>query len=334
MDASAPMTGPPPSRTPSPTLVTSATELLGAPDRVKSARAVPLATGFEPLDDVLGGGFRAQDLVIVGGRPGVGKTVAALQWARWMAMQGQTAIYVSYAHSPRVLLRRLLALELASVARPDERIELPRLRAIAQEVALGATPTTSLTGDPLGEEAFHRLENYGVRLHLVRGSGYETDLRELGRVVADHRVGATALFVDDIDRIPGTVQLNAAEAHPRSVPNGLKELAIECDLPVIALATVDQAGLGRPEIEVQHLYGAADLSRNADVLMLVNSHRPHWTVVRVVKHRDGAADLSVQFRHDLANYRIVPSGEFVNHSIDDSNNNNTDWSNETAPRSS
>ena len=69
---------------------------------------------------MLHGGIRAQDLVLVGGRPGIGKTVVALQWARWMAMQGQTAIYVCYEHSPHTLLGRLLALELGSLARPDE----------------------------------------------------------------------------------------------------------------------------------------------------------------------------------------------------------------------
>ena len=76
----------------------------------------------------------------LGGRPGVGKTVASLQWARWMAMQGNTAIYVCYEHSPHSLLGRLLALELGSLARPDEVVELTRLRTIAQEVALGASP--------------------------------------------------------------------------------------------------------------------------------------------------------------------------------------------------
>ena len=64
------------------------------------ARATQFPTGFAPLDDVLHGGIRAQDLVLLGGRPGIGKTVASLQWARWMAMQGQTAIYVCYEHSP------------------------------------------------------------------------------------------------------------------------------------------------------------------------------------------------------------------------------------------
>src|SRR3954471_1679344 len=89
-------------------------------------RATTFATGFAPLDDVLRGGVRAQDLVLLGGRPGIGKTVVALQWARWMAMQGQTSIVVCYEHSPHALLGRLLALELGSLARGDEAVTLHR----------------------------------------------------------------------------------------------------------------------------------------------------------------------------------------------------------------
>src|SRR4051794_29566477 len=127
--------------------------LAGAGPRGPHARATQFTTGFDRLDDVLRGGIRVQDLVLLGGRPGIGKTVLSLQWARWIAMQGQTAIYVCYEHSPHTLLGRLLALELGSLARPDEVAELSRLRPTAQEVALGAAPVSALTSNPLGEEA-------------------------------------------------------------------------------------------------------------------------------------------------------------------------------------
>ena len=40
---------------------------------------LPISTGFQALDHTLGGGVRAGDLILVGGSPGVGKTIAALQ---------------------------------------------------------------------------------------------------------------------------------------------------------------------------------------------------------------------------------------------------------------
>jgi len=75
-------------------------------------RPTPFASGFHPLDDVLNGGIRAGDLLIIGGKPGQGKTIAAPQWARHMARTGHTAIFACYEHDEVTLLTRLLACEL------------------------------------------------------------------------------------------------------------------------------------------------------------------------------------------------------------------------------
>ena len=53
---------------------------------VRDSRRAP--TGMDPLDRMLGGGFRMGDLVLLGGRPGVGKTIIGLQWARSIARSG------------------------------------------------------------------------------------------------------------------------------------------------------------------------------------------------------------------------------------------------------
>ena len=39
------------------------------------ARLTPFPTGYLPLDPALGGGLHAEDLVLMGGRPGIGKTI-------------------------------------------------------------------------------------------------------------------------------------------------------------------------------------------------------------------------------------------------------------------
>ena len=45
-------------------------------------RLRPIPTGFKPLDDVLNGGMRQGELLMIGGGFGVGKTIWALQVAR------------------------------------------------------------------------------------------------------------------------------------------------------------------------------------------------------------------------------------------------------------
>ena len=63
--------------------------------------------------------------MLLGGKPGVGKTIACLQWARTMAQNGIVALYLSFEHDDITLLTRLLSCELgemiaAAVARQSD----------------------------------------------------------------------------------------------------------------------------------------------------------------------------------------------------------------------
>ena len=101
-------------------------------------RLTPFPTGFEPLDAILGGGVRAQDLVLVGGRPGIGKTIAMLQWARHIAQTGRHAVYACYEHPRTRWGRASCAWSIGEQARPEDIPTLDKLRALVQEVVLGA----------------------------------------------------------------------------------------------------------------------------------------------------------------------------------------------------
>ncbi len=300
--------------------MTTAAQLLVPSPAAPQARSVRFATGFDPLDLVTGG-FRAPDLAIVGGRPGVGKTVAALQWAREMAMRGQTVVYATYDHAPAALVRRLLAIELRSLARPDEILELSRLRAIAQEVVLGAAPLGALTAEPLGEEAILRLREYGSRIHLVRPAAGSAGVGGIARLVAEHRAETTALVVDHVQRIvPHRAGLDPV-AHSGHVAAQLKELALATQIPVIGISGTDHAGLVARRVHLHHLEGASALAHEADVVILLNDKAgitagpapksEQWVVFSVEKNRDGASDLNLEFRKDLANFRFDPAGGFV-----------------------
>ncbi len=251
-------------------------------------------------------------------------------------MQGRTSIYVCYEHSPHSLLGRLLALELGSLARPDEIVELTRLRTIAQEVALGASPAEALTTDPLGEEAYHRLQQYGPRLHLVQGSGLRTGVRELAQIVSSHRDGPTALFVDYLQKIPVAGDLVSDDQRTTFLAERLKELAMVAEVPVVALAASDREGLIARRLRLHHLRGSTALAHECDIAVLLNekaisvskSHLAfdpvraeqfkRWVIFSVEKNREGSPDMNLEFRKDLANYRFDPQGGFVAESLVDS----------------
>lgn len=55
-------------------------------------RSAPVPTGFDVLDTALGGGIKATELLLLGGLPGVGKTVAAVQITRNLARDGSNVV--------------------------------------------------------------------------------------------------------------------------------------------------------------------------------------------------------------------------------------------------
>jgi replicative DNA helicase len=301
-------------------------------DTMVEVRGAPRPTGFRLLDDVLRGGFHPGELVLVGGRPGIGKTVAALQWARSCARTALDVLYVCYEHSPDALLGRLLALELGCLARPDEIGDLTTLRDLTQEIALGAAPMRALTSTPLGEEAYGHVASYGARLHLVE-AGSSTGINEIADLA--HRTDPALVIVDYLQKVaqPGAI----ADDNERTtrIVEALKETAIRMQLPLVALAAADREGLTARRMRLHHLRGSTALAHEPDVVILLNdksnavskSHLAYdpvradryrqQVVFSVEKNRSGPASVDLEFRKDFASFRFHPEGGFLTEKLVD-----------------
>ena len=62
-----------------------------------------VSTGNVGLDDILGGGFDADRLYLVEGRPGTGKTTLALQYLLDGVRRGEKGLYITLSESEREL---------------------------------------------------------------------------------------------------------------------------------------------------------------------------------------------------------------------------------------
>ena len=102
-------------------------------------------TGFDLLDRAIGGLF-AQDLLVVAGHPGVGKTITALQWARFAALANIGVIYVCYEHDQLDLLSRLLCLEIGMLDLPTPANEFTERLQVLHDVRAGRWSTTTDAG--------------------------------------------------------------------------------------------------------------------------------------------------------------------------------------------
>lgn len=287
-----------------------------------------MATGFEPLDEVLAGGLRTEQLTLVGGRPGIGKTIVALQWARTIAASGGVATLVCYEHGPREILDRLLALEVRSAARADEEMTVDEARRVVRGLAVGSDRgVDEAVQSPLADEAIRRLRKYGDRLRIVAADGRTTDLFALDAIGSDAGAG-TALFVDYLQKVPVAGTANDDE-RSRVIVEGLKDIAMRHHLAVVATAAGDREGIAGRRLRLAHLRGSTALAHECDVAILLNEKATavskvalafnparaetfqRQIVVSVEKNRNGQADLHLEFSKDFANYRFDPRGGFL-----------------------
>ncbi len=140
----------------------------------------PFATGMDVLDQMLDGGVGAGDLTLIGGQPGIGRTIVTLQWARHIAAAGGTAIYVCYEHGHAELLARLLAVELGTIGDTEPLADIDKLKTQLTQAANGTAQLAALLEmEPLARRVYDRLHEYADRLILVRGSGRYTTVPAL-----------------------------------------------------------------------------------------------------------------------------------------------------------
>jgi replicative DNA helicase len=289
----------------------------------RAAAAATWPTGFRPLDDVLGGGLRAGELTLVGGAQGLGKTTFALQIARNVAAAGGSALYLCYEHREQDVLERLLGMELGL----HGGTEAPTLAEVRRACAVDGRSSGGLLErlgrEPAGVEALQSLTAYAPRLHVSTVTGTRTGLEEVRDLVHGVADGRPLVVVDYLQKVRVPGDHTDEDERVTVVVEGLKDLALEADLPVLAIVASDKAGLdGRTRL--QHLRGST-----ADVALLLNDkyavvarhhlmygttnaeHYKSWAVCSVEKNRSGRAGVELEFRKHFEHGRFDPAGGHV-----------------------
>lgn len=308
---------------------------------------LPLPLGFSPLDELLNGGLRPGELMIIGGAAGVGKTIFGLQLARNVALRqaasahlGEAyqggAMYVCFEHDQAHLTQRLLCLESAELGQGEDALTMARLAKLAAAAGGSNGASVGLIGllrrDPKYSAAVRALERYAERLYLVKASGRHSTLDRIADAAVElaRKSPASLLIVDYLQKIP--VDLAAVEPETEAttfLAQGLKDLALETGLRIVAIAALDREGLQRKRVRLADLRGSSALQYEADVGLIVNNKydivsREHlvynerqapdlqrWLVVTVEKNRAGRARVDMEFALDAAHFRLISKGGYV-----------------------
>jgi replicative DNA helicase len=237
-----------------------------APDTVPS--------GFRSLDRLLGGGFRRQDLIVLGGDVGSGKSSLALAMAVRAGLAGVPALYLSGEMSPERLLERALALE--GRASIDD-LRQGRLGAEAR-AAVGAAAV--------------RLRDAPLLLRPLLGASFEEISESLDQVP-----GRALLIVDSLQLTPSPRPASRLDERIALAVRALKALAVERNLAVLALAQLPRHRADRadPRPTLDDLGALGVIKQNADVVLGIyreEMYRPGHgvegaTELIVAKNRNG-----------------------------------------------
>ncbi|MFM7616412.1 MAG: DnaB-like helicase C-terminal domain-containing protein [Actinomycetes bacterium] len=300
---------------------------LGAPD-------VAIPTGFTPLDQVLMGGVRTGQLTLVGGRPGIGKTILVLQWARRFALAGVPTAVVCYEHPPREVTERLLAIEVRMSARDDEQVLIDAARDLVRRVILAGEPIGTAAEHPLADEAIRRATHWGANLRIAGGSGRATDLEAIERIAEEIGSGGVVI-VDYLQKVPLTGDHTTDDERSLAAAEGLKDIALRHNVAVVATAAGDHAGIEARRLRLGDLRGSAALAHECDVAITLNEKAravskvalayntarsdqfQRQVVMSIEKNRSGPADMHLEFRKDFSSYRFDPDGSFLGEKLVD-----------------
>ncbi|MCX3078426.1 replicative DNA helicase [Klebsiella michiganensis] len=234
-----------------------------------------LQTGIAPLDEAYGG-FDRTDLIVVAGRPGMGKTELAINIANSIGRQKGRGLLISLEMSEMQVVERHIAdragLSISTLRQP---------RGMVQE---DYTRLTAATGTLLEEEN-----------HVLEGS-FTVDecIAQAERMNMDG--GLSFLAIDYLE----ILKLPKADRHDLSiaiVTRKLKQFCLRNKVPVILVAQLNRNADGRPDKRpnMGDLAGSSSIEKDADVLIFpyrdehYNENSPAKGIAEIIigKYRSG-----------------------------------------------
>ena len=237
---------------------------------------VGVATGYTDLDQ-LTGGLQKSDLIIIAARPSVGKTAFALGMAYGAAVQnGKTVGVFSLEMSAEQLVQRLLSTETG--------VDSHRLR-------LGQIDDNEW--DRISR-AFGRLAEANIFIDDQAGAGIMDVRSKARRLQAEH--GVDLIIVDYLQLMSGRRSENRVQ-EISEISRGLKGLARELNVPVIALSQLSRAVESRSDHRpmLSDLRESGSIEQDADIVMFIyrdevydtDTEKKGIAEIIVAKHRNG-----------------------------------------------
>jgi replicative DNA helicase len=244
--------------------------------RGESITGVP--TGFVDLDEQLSG-LQKSALIIVGARPAMGKTAFALSIAAHAAMKERVPTLIfSLEMSHSELTQRLLVSE--------ARVDAKRIR--NGKLLDSDWPKITNAIGRLGEAPMFIDDNPNLSVMEVRAKARRMKAKE---------GGLGLIIIDYLQLMSGRSSAESRQVEVSEISRGLKILARELDVPVLALSQLSRGLESRADKRpmLADLRESGSLEQDADVVMFLyrdeiynpESNLRGTAEVIISKHRNG-----------------------------------------------
>jgi len=271
---------------------------------LKPSEMKEVPSGFTGIDDLLGG-FHRSDLVIVAGRPSMGKTSLALNIARNAAVEHNACVAMfSLEMSRESLVERLVSGEArvnSRKIRMNNQTEVEEKRIMD---AIGILSEAPIYIDDSPQIRVIEMRSKAKRLHFERN--------------------INLIIIDHLGLIQGDTRIDNRVQEISYITRSLKVLARELSVPVIVVSQLSRASEWRASHipQLSDLRDSGSIEQDADVVMFVYRDEYYYkteedwlkehpneeypaglATVIVAKHRNGpTGDVKLRFENTLAKF--------------------------------
>ena len=271
-----------------------------------------IPTGYHGLDDKTSG-WQASDLVIIAGRPAMGKTAFALSMAKNIAVNYQVPIaFFSLEMSNQQLVNRLLSnvCEIEGKKILNGQLQQDEWERLDKRV-------NSLLGAPLYVDDTPGLSVYEL-------------VTKARRLVREH--GVKIIMIDYLQLMNANgMRFSSRQEEVSTISRSLKSLAKDLNIPILALSQLNRGveareGLEGKRPQLSDLRESGAIEQDADMVLFV--HRPEYyhiysddsgrdlrgmAQIIIAKHRKGATgDVLLTFRGEYTRFENPEDGRLNN----------------------
>jgi replicative DNA helicase len=267
-------------------------ELIPYLDEIDKPKDYPVSP-WPSLNEILGG-FRPGALYIVGARPGIGKTIVGLQIAWELSKSGPVSFH-SLEMGKSELYNRIISME--------------------AEVYIGNIEKGTLKDVDWNKiaRAKENMTSHQLAIHDKSGQNL-MQIRALANSVKSNGK-LRAIVVDYLGLIQDTEKGRKRYEMITDISIGLKNLARDLDVPVIALAQLNRGPEQRKDSkpDLADLRDSGGIEQDADAVILLHREsvaedqfewQKSWMIMKVAKNRQGGlGEAGLRFEGHLS--RVV-----------------------------